>query len=69
MIKSKNDYLKLGQRIETHLTIREDIYKQFKRFSFDIEQNKSKIIDILLLELLNNNSFRLEVENKVKNYR
>lgn len=65
--KSKNDYQKYP-RSNMHTTIREDLYEEFQIFAIKIKQHQSKILDIVLEELLNNEDFKEKIEKEVKSY-
>lgn len=65
--KTKNDYQKYP-RAKVYTTIRKDLYEEFQIFSIKIKQHQSKILDVVLEELLHNENFKQEIKNKVKLY-
>lgn len=55
-------------RMQITTSIRQDLRKQLKQYSIDIHQPETKIYDILLETLFNDEKLQEEIIKKVKNY-
>ena len=66
---TKHDYLKLGKRENVHSTIREDIYLDLQILSKQFKEPITKILDILVLEIISDKNKQQELKNKLQNYR
>lgn len=67
-IKFKNDYLKYGSRKRLNTLIREDLLNNFEEISKITGQPKSKMLDVLLLEMMQTEETVDSFLNKVRKY-
>lgn len=68
MIKFKTDYLKTGKRQSLHTTIREDLYNELGMLSFKTRQPISKIIDVMIIDIFENEESTKKFLNLLKKY-
>jgi tetrahydromethanopterin S-methyltransferase subunit B len=66
---SKNDYLKLGDRQPLHTQIRSDLYVKLITLSAQTGNKASKVLDVILLDIFEDENKIEEIKKKVKNYR
>ena len=67
-IKFKNDYLKYGSRKRLNTLIREDLLNNFEEISKITGQPKSKMLDVLLLEMMQTEETVDSFLDKVRKY-
>lgn len=67
-IKFKNDYLKYGSRKRLNTLIRKDLLNKFEEISKITGQPKSKMLDVLLLEMMQTEETVDSFLNKVRKY-
>ena len=67
-IKFKNYYLKYGSRKRLNTLIREDLLNNFEEISKITGQPKSKMLDVLLLEMMQTEETVDSFLNKVRKY-
>lgn len=66
---SKYDYLELNTRSNVHTTIREDLYLELSIMSKRMKEPITKILDILVSNIISNSDMQEELKIKLKNYR
>lgn len=68
-VNSKKDYLKTGERVDGHLTYREDLYTELAVIAARWKEPMGKIADTLIMQLVNDKEFQEKIHNAVRNYR
>lgn len=67
-IHSKHDYLELGSRRRLNTNIRDDLLSQFEEISYHSSQPMSKMLDVLLIDLLESEDTVKSFIKKVRRY-
>jgi hypothetical protein len=68
-VKSKNDYLKTGERENIHVTIRKDINEDLSVFCLRLRESKGKVLDMMIKLILEDEKLTNELKNKIRTYR
>lgn len=67
-IHFKDDYIKLGARRRKNIQIRNDLLTKFEEISYFSGYPISKMVDVLLIEMMQSNETVNSFLNKVKKY-
>jgi len=66
---TKRDYLRLGKRQDVHTKIREDLYIKLCNYSKITHSPVTKILDLLIIDLLSTPESQEQLKIKLHNYR
>ena len=66
---SKYDYLLINKRENFHSTIREDLYLEFQILAKRYREPMTKILDLLIIDLLSTPESQEQLKIKLHNYR